>query len=485
VRNAFLPAGVAAVALAVASPARANGRFPAANELLFSPTNDDLVILRTTFGILPSQDSGATWSWLCEDALGLSPSSNEDPNLALTSSGSLIAGLSLGLLVSPDTGCNWTPQGGAFQGQRVADLDVAAQAPDTVFAITSTYQPDAGADGGAGYIQHVFTSMDDGADWSMAGTIDPAAIVTTLAVAPTDPQRIYVSAYRGDGLARTTSIFASSNGGQTWTEQPTPFDSSTETAVYIAAVDPQDEDVVYVRSALPPAPAGMLPAGASRLFVTRDGARTSFQVAFSLEQDSMLGFALSPDGSKVYLGGPSDGLYVASSADLEFTHVLQRQPDGGTTTIHVQCLATHGADLWACSDEVSGFLAGVSQDDGVTFTPKLHLLGIQGALSCPPGSTASKCSETDFEAAVPYDPLASLCFNLGACVDAGPPPALTATCRQSGACGATTGDGGSAADGGTPGPKSSSGCSVGGSGAAGALAGVGLALLAARRKRRR
>ena len=35
--------------------------------------------------------------------------------------------------------------------------------------------------------------------------------MTTLEVAPTDSQRIYVSAYRGEGAARTVSIFASTD----------------------------------------------------------------------------------------------------------------------------------------------------------------------------------------------------------------------------------------------------------------------------------
>ena len=37
----------------------------------------------------------------------------------------------------------------------------------------------------------------------------------------------------------------------------------------------------------------------------------------------------------------------------------------------VQCLATRGDELWTCSAEVSGFVLGVSTDDGATFTAKL------------------------------------------------------------------------------------------------------------------
>ncbi len=484
-RNALFAAAAATIVFAVAHPAAANGRFPASNQLLFSPSNSQLVIERTTFGLLRSNDYGATWSWLCEDALGLPPTSNEDPSLALCRNDTLLAGLSKGLKVSPDTGCSWSTQGGPLAGQLVIDLDVPPGTPDTALAITSTFEPDAGADGGQGYVQHIFTSTDDGVHWASTGTIDPAATVTTLEVAPTDPLRIYVSAYRGAGPARTASIFVSPDGGQTWTEhQITQLDPNTETAAYIAAIDPSNEDLVYIRS-----------AGASRLFVTTDGAMT-FQPVFSL-QDQMLGFALSQDGSKVFLGGANTGLFSASATDLKFTSVVQHAPDGGPRLTHVQCLATHGADLWACSDEPSGFIAGVSQDDGATFTAKLHLTTIGGPAQCPAGTTSSICTETDDDAAIPYNPFGSLCTTLGACYDAGPPLPLQLACDEAGACGSGSSSGGSGggsgsgsgggdAGSGSGSPGKSSGCSLaGGGGVAGALVGVGVALLAARRRRRR
>src|SRR5581483_3407401 len=161
-----------------------------------------------------------------------------------------------------------------------------------------------------------------------------------------DPQRVYVAAFRGQGAQRTTSLFVSTNGGGAWNEYPTPFDPAHEAAVYIAAVDPKNADLVYRRS-----------EGASRLIVTANGGQ-SFTTPFSLPgPDQMEGFALSPDGSTVYVGGPNAGLYTASSTDLtSFQPVSETLPDGGTRTIHVQCLAARAGELWACSDEPTGFI---------------------------------------------------------------------------------------------------------------------------------
>lgn len=442
-RRAFLAAVVAASGL-LAAPAFANGRFPASNAIVFSPTNPDLVILRATYGVMLSYDYGKTWTWLCEDALGLPPTANEDPSIGITANESVVVGISKGLEVSTDTGCDWTfeTQPG-LGGQLIKDLVVRPDTPHTILVVTSTEQQDADAgDAGNLYAQQVFISTNDGATWAPLGApIDPTAIVTTIEVAASDPQRLYVSTFR-NVTPRTASVFVSTNAGTTWTEYPTPaLNQLTETSVYIAAVDPNNADLVYARS-----------EGSSRLFVSSDGAHT-WQVAFSLD-DEMLGFALSQDGSTVYLGGANSGLFMAPSSTLQFQQI---------SSIDVECLATHGADLWACSDEKSGFIGGVSHDDGATFTSTLQLNGISGPIVCAAAdATASQCVGAAYQ---------SMCANLGGCLvaDAG---------AEGGVVEAGTGRGSATA-------RSSCGCAVvGGGSAAGALCATLVGLLALRRRNR-
>src|SRR5260370_2721425 len=58
----------------------------------------------------------------------------------------------------------------------------------------------------------------------------------------------------------------------------------------------------------------------------------------------------------------------------------------------IQCLSGRGTELWACSDEMTGgFTVGVSANDGVAFTPKLHLASIDGPLACPTDAGATQC----------------------------------------------------------------------------------------------
>jgi hypothetical protein len=451
VREAVAAAAVAALLLA-AVPAAANGRYPAYSELLVSPGDSHFVVLRGTFGVVLSHDAGASWTWLCEEAFGLDPSAEEDPSLAVTGSNSLLAGIYGDLEVSPNAGCDWSAAP-ALAGRHVVDVTVSRASPHFALALASTYGT--APDGAPGYASQVYESPDDGATWSPLGVpFDPSLVVTSLEIAATgaDPKLLYAVGFR---LTATTVpiLLVGANGGSAWAEHPMP-PLSHEVSMYVAGVDPANAGGVYLRSA----PATT--AGQSRLFVTTDGGQT-FHAALTLSS-AMAGFALSPDGSTLYAGSVDDGLWVAARADA----IVSTSAFHKTSAIHVQCLATSGADLWACSDEASGFVAGVSSDDGATFTPKLHLYGIGSAIACAPDSSASRCG-AEFP---------QLCQALGGC---------DAATGQDAAAGPDAGEPSRDAGTGGSSQRASCGCSVvGGAGGAAGLAAMGGALAAVARRRR-
>jgi photosystem II stability/assembly factor-like uncharacterized protein len=367
-------------------PAAANGRFPASNQLVFSPTDNKIMVLRTSYGILPSRDNGASWSFVCEDALGLGPTVTVDPAIGLTANNSLITGVpnNIGLDVSPDVGCNWNCQGGSLQGQTIADVAVRPDNPASAVALTGTYVT---TDAGEQMYSQVFETTDNGSTWAAIGkAIDPTVVVQTIDVTPSDPNRIYVSGARGFGTMKRAMLLVSTDKGNTWTERDLPsaqYDPTTEDTVFIGAIDPTNADRVYIRSS------GLLTGGQSRLTIVDDASTASpkfttariFDVEASFAGEmtgELLGLALSPDGSKIYVGTKEEGLWMASTSNFQFTK---------RSSIVVQCLATRGNELWACSAEVSGFIAGMSTDDGMTFTPKLPLLGaLTGPIACPAGA---------------------------------------------------------------------------------------------------
>jgi hypothetical protein len=410
VRRALPSLTSAAALLLFAIPAAANGRFPASNQLVFSPTDSNLVILRTSYGTLPSHDNGSTWGYICESALGLGPVAVEDPSIGLSENNSLILGVSLGLNVSADVGCNWNCIGGPLAGQVITDIAVRPDNPASTVALTSTLLPSDSSQ--SGMTNQAFETTDNGMTWAAIGVPIPEFVtVTTIDVAKTDPNRLYVSGMRGFGSARTASLFVSTNKGAKWTELMLPageYDPSMEDEIFIGAVDPTNADRVYIRSS------ALQTGGKSRLTVV-NGASTAptfanvdvFDVGPAMSGEitgELLGFALSPDGSKVYVGTKESGLFVAATSDLKFTNKSSKI---------VQCLATRGTELWMCSAEVSGFVLGMSTDDGETFTAKLPTLGdLTGPIACAANPSGHACNTTQNTSSCGPDYM-TFCMNFG------------------------------------------------------------------------
>jgi hypothetical protein len=163
--------------------------------------------------------------------------------------------------------------------------------------------------------------------------------------------------------------------------------------------------------------------------VSDDGLQTVRQV-WQAPISDLLGFVVSPDGSKVYTGGPKDGFHVASSATLDFT--AQASP------VQIECLAFRGATLLACSQEVSGFTVGSTTDDGATWTPLLHLSCVQGPLNCGAASlVASQCDTLwPTQQETLGGPSASCTADAGAAAsdDAGTPGTKSGSGATSGGC---------------------------------------------------
>jgi hypothetical protein len=365
-------------AASTSSVARANGRFPESNHLFFSPKDPDLVLLRTTFGLLVSHDHGKNFDWVCEQSIG--SSGVEDPMYAITPSNNFVVTTFEGLTVSKDQACTWSMVGGELQGQVFIDLSANPSDLKDVVVFASSYakQDDAG---NILFTSKMWETKDEGATFTPLGTaLDPGLLGYTVDLAKSDANRIYASAVRNPGAAPVGALLTSKNHGTSWDETVVPLENS-ERSLFIAAVDPNNADRVYLRTA------NTSPDKPTRLLLREanpDGGPGTVRTIFTAK-GALLGFALSDDGSKVYIGGPSDGLQVASTTDFQF----QTRSD-----TKIGCLAINADGLWACSNEQVGFIAGLSKDDGKTFTPLLHFCDIRGALSCGASTTTgSKCTQ--------------------------------------------------------------------------------------------
>ncbi|HLM76403.1 MAG TPA: MYXO-CTERM sorting domain-containing protein, partial [Polyangiaceae bacterium] len=185
------------------------------------------------------------------------------------------------------------------------------------------------------------------------------------------------------------------------------------------------------------------------LLVSTNGGDT-WTTAFE-STGNLFGFALSPDGATVFVGGTKDGLWRAPTSTLAFEKVSE---------VNVRCLTATDTHLYACGDEFTdGFTIGVSTTRGATWTPLMHLASPCGPLQCGEQTAVHEQCENAWGAT-------QLVLGAEACEsDAGPSPMPV------------------------PEPNGSCGCRAAptaGTGAAlGAVVGVIIASLRRRRRRRR
>lgn len=339
IRSARFVSGLAALAglATLAAPAFANGRYPIANQLMVSPKDPTHLALRTTFGLVLSVDGGQSFGWICEKAAGFV--NNEDPPIEVTADGSIFVASSQAMSISHDGGCAWAP---VLEELSIVDADVDQSNPQRALAIASLY-----IDGGTR--SGLQETLDNGLTWHALGS-DFEGLPATLALAPSAPQRIYAS---GTSLTDLTPLISTSDdNGATWQSYPLTLEQIS--VPFIAAVDPLHPETVYVR-----APTAL---GKDVLVVSHDFGKT-FQTIFKAN-GGLYGFALSPDGSRVAVGGPVDPLSVASTKDYAFSAVSELAP---------LCLKWADAGLYACADEAkSGFSLGLSSDFGKSFQPLFH-----------------------------------------------------------------------------------------------------------------
>ncbi|MEZ4391926.1 MAG: MYXO-CTERM sorting domain-containing protein [Polyangiales bacterium] len=354
------PLALVALAAALVSSApehaQANGRFPQANYLVVGPgLRNDLIVLRTTFGLVFSNDLGAHWDWVCEEALDAVGSF--DPSIAIGSDRRVTLGLPMGMRVSSEGFCRWTVPTGAA----ASVTDVTQDALGEVILATGTVY------GGPTPVTQVLRSDDRGQSWRITASL-PEFIVETIDVAPGAPQRVYLSGYRPGAVG---TIMRSDDGGANFRVTTARFPDLA--SVWIAAVDPTRPDRLWLRVA---ADLG------TQLYRSDDGAASTVMVARTPEP--MDGFALSSDGETVWYGTANRSLGIfRSQGGGPFTRVA------GAAS--VRCMRFHDGVLFICADEATdGYSLAWTTDGADTLHPLMSVRDLRGPVAgCSGGDTAT------------------------------------------------------------------------------------------------
>jgi photosystem II stability/assembly factor-like uncharacterized protein len=433
--------------------ASANGRPPTTSSITFRQGHESDIAVGLTFGLLMSHDSGKTWTWMCEDAVGYS--GEYDPHYAFSPSGALFATTHDELKVVRDS-CTFTAANTAIPTETFASIDAlagdhsvyyaAAEAPDESHGVAGDYK--------------IYKSNADGTQFAPTAG-QPAGLVSwwqSLSPAPSDARVLYLTGYvftpnPAGGSTKEQRMFRSDDSGASWLRLPldpaqvTVAPNSLIDVVGIAGDDPSH---VYIR-------------------VTYDDNTTNHSLYRSIDS-GVTWHRINRKPSKLDAfvvraalhSGHHDLIVGGSTFDAEISH-----DDGETWTVlasppHGRCLVENAAgELWACAENygtngVANDSAGIVKTldpEAGPWTKVLRYQDLTEAASCPSGSKQAACS-------------AMWC---GVCAQLGCTPSAAYTCAAP-----------------MEAPLKAGGCCDGGAGGTGALAfalPLGMLLLRPRRRR--
>jgi len=416
---------------ALVSTARANGAFPDEFSIHFPANAPHRIYVGANFGLLVSEDDGATWRYSCEPWVteGSAAALTQD-NVSfynLTANDAMIA-LSREITRSEDNACSWPPSGGSVISQVVTDLFPDPNDATLVLAVVVR--------AGGSYI---VASHDGGKSFADPVIYSSTGLITGVELSRSTPGVAYVTSVPFSGSGAT--LARSDDYGAHWSELPMTTPGGTEPL--IMAIDPENADTVYLR---------VVGALTDSLWITTNGGQ-SFDTPLTIN-GQFSSFLRATDGA-LYLGEVRGVLNVRPAGATQFT---------SHGAPHFRCLGQRPGTsrVFACGDMgLDGFSVGYSDDQGQTFQPMMSFADILGPLTCSP--VATNC-------AAHWERIQGV-LGIGPVPDAGP----------SGG-GPDAGPDGGGPDAGpqapppTPG-QSKSGCSTTGGGAASALALIVVLLL--------
>ncbi len=332
----------------------ANGRPASVRSVSFQPAHPQRVVAGATFGLLVSDDGGATWRWMCEQAVGYG--GTYDPDYAYAASGAVFATTFDGLRVNRD-GCSFdaTTLGNTFVSQ--------VELPATATVLASAADPADVA---------IHRSVDDGLTFPASAS--PGLVDDwwqSLRVAPSDAQRVYLSGYRIVDGVRETLLFTSDDGGATFSPMATTgLMLSDGSVVSIVGVSAGAPTTVYALVTFEPG------AFTDGIYVSTDAGGSWTRIFSGLQP---LTFLVRSSGQLVVAGptltkasGDGGTTWTDVTAPSAITNLVER-PDGV---------------VWASTQNYgpAGY-AIMASTDLVTWTGVLRLQDLAGPVACPAGTT--------------------------------------------------------------------------------------------------
>jgi hypothetical protein len=390
---------VSVIAGLTGRPARADGGIPGSLAILL-PADQPLKIgLATTFGLILSDDGGATWLWTCEQLATTSMANLYAVGPPAVASGGVgdrfyAVGPLKGLAFSDDGSCTWRLSSGAITGASVSDFFVDPTDPSHVLAAASPPQA-AGTS-----TEAVYVSTDGGATFggSPLFTAPAGAVIVGLEIARSNPSVVYVATYSTGSAGRDPVLARSADGGAHWSTADLSA-SLGSAIVRILAVDPANSDLVYLR---------VLQASGEAVAVTRDGGAT-VATPLALHTGAVSAFARLQSGT-VLVGAlvpfAGDGGGTMGAGFRSTDGALSFQPWTLPGQPHLVGLAEriengHPRLYLSGKNYSDGWALAVSGDEGASVTPLMSYDQVQGMKPCVQQICLETCNFEEMQAIWP------------------------------------------------------------------------------------
>ncbi len=374
-----------ALLIGLAGGAFANGRPPATNGVAFHPADPQVILIRSTFGLLISKDDGCSFHWVCEKAIGYG--GEFDPKYAVAVDGTIFATTFEGLRVSRDGGCSWvTATSEAPAGpNKISDLwiDALDIGPDGTLWVATAES--AGAN-------DVYSSSDNGLTFRSRGQSSANIWWKSVKVARSNKDRVYLTGYQVAGVlpdggqaAPTAHLRRSDDGGATWAplelfgsrRDPPDMKFGPTPIVLVSAVDPKQPDTLLLTSI------GSNGSKGDRLYRSTDAGYSFIEVLATA--DPIRDALFAQDGT-VYVA-------TATSSFKSTDNGLSFAPLAGSPQL--ACLGQRSdGKLFGCGAnwEPDFKAVAVSPDNSTTWTKQFRFVELAGPQQCAAGtSSAEQC----------------------------------------------------------------------------------------------
>ncbi|ATB35129.1 BNR/Asp-box repeat domain protein [Cystobacter fuscus] len=391
-----------------AAPALAHNGYPDTTSVTLRQGHPEEMLLGATFGAVITHDGGASWHWICPQALGIGGWSPE--SYLWQADGTLMAATGAALIRSKDGGCTWAPH----PFFTPPDKPQAALWPKSLASLPSQPSRLWVSTGRPGQSNALYRSDDGGETFTPTALQSTTEVYPSVKVAPSDPRRLYVSASTPTG----PRLYRSDDEGLIWRPFASPFPENLADAkpydLFVLRVSDHDPDRLWARIS-----AGFW----TYVLESRDGGQSFRSIVHPDGQaedgidETLMGVEVSEDGNTLWAATPTRLFRVRSG---ETFATLLSLPTGNA------CVERTNGVLFVCgASRLHDWALATTPDEGLTYTPLLDLPDMRPS-ACPVGTPARDVCQPlwpQIAALVEADPLSTPSGDAGTPPVQEPPPA--------------------------------------------------------------